>query len=65
MLIVSRETTIAFYSAVISAVAIVAVFFEQRMAKDYAGAAMLVGIACKSNNRVTFPLWRAADHYGL
>jgi hypothetical protein len=42
MLIVSRETTIAFYGAVISAVAILALFFGQRMAKDYAGAAVLV-----------------------
>jgi len=42
MLIVSRETTIAFYGAVISAVAIAALFFGQRMAKDYAGAAVLV-----------------------
>jgi hypothetical protein len=32
----------AFYGAVISAVAIVALFFGQRMAKDYAGAAVLV-----------------------
>jgi hypothetical protein len=42
MLIVSRVTAIAFYGAVISAVAIVALFFGQRMAKDYAGAAVLV-----------------------
>ena len=42
VLIVSRETTIAFYGAVISAVAIVALFFGQRMAKEYAGAAVLV-----------------------
>jgi hypothetical protein len=42
MLIVSRETTIAFYGAVSSAVAIIALFFGQRMAKDYAGAAVLV-----------------------
>jgi hypothetical protein len=42
LLIVSRDTTIAFYGAVISAVAIVALFFGQRMAKDYAGAAVLV-----------------------
>jgi hypothetical protein len=42
MLIVSRETTIAFYGAVISAIAIVALFFGQRMAKEYAGAAVLV-----------------------
>jgi hypothetical protein len=42
MLIVSRETTIAFYGAVSSAVALTALFFGQRMAKDYAGAAVLV-----------------------
>ena len=42
MVIVSREATIAFYGAVISAVAIIALFFGQRMAKDYAGAAVLV-----------------------
>jgi hypothetical protein len=42
MLIISRETTIAFYGAVISAVAILALFFGQRMAKEYAGAAVLV-----------------------
>ena len=41
-LIVSRETTIAFYGAVSSAVALIALFFGQRMAKDYAGAAVLV-----------------------
>jgi diacylglycerol kinase len=42
MLIVLRETTVAFYGAVTSAVALVALFFGQRMAKDYAGAAVLV-----------------------
>lgn len=42
VLIVSRETAIAFYGAVISAVAMVALFFGQRMAKEYAGAAVLV-----------------------
>jgi uncharacterized membrane protein YkgB len=42
MLIVSRETTLAFYGAVASAVALMALFFGQRMAKDYAGAAVLV-----------------------
>jgi hypothetical protein len=42
VLIVSRETTIAFYGAVISAAALIALFFGQRMAKDYAGAAVLV-----------------------
>lgn len=42
MLIVSRESTVAFYGAVISAVAIIALFFGQRMAKEYAGAGVLV-----------------------
>jgi hypothetical protein len=42
MLIVSRETTLAFYGAVTSAVALLALFFGQRMAKEYAGAAVLV-----------------------
>jgi len=42
ILIVSRETTLAFYGSVISVVALIALFFGQRMAKDYAGAAVLV-----------------------
>ena len=42
LLIVSRDSTIAFYGAVVSGVAITALFFGQRMAKDYAGAAILV-----------------------
>jgi hypothetical protein len=41
-LIVLRYSIVAFYGAVISAVAIIALFFGQRMAKDYAGAAVLV-----------------------
>jgi diacylglycerol kinase len=40
--ILLRDTTAAFCGAVISAVAILALFFGQRMAKDYAGAAVLV-----------------------
>jgi hypothetical protein len=42
VIIFSRDPTIAFYGAVVSAVAIIALFFGQRMAKDYAGAAVLV-----------------------
>ena len=42
ILIVSRESTVAFYGAVISAIALIALFFGQRMAKEYAGAAVLV-----------------------
>ena len=42
LVILLRDSTIAFYGAVVSAVAILALFFGQRMAKDYAGAAVLV-----------------------
>jgi len=42
ILIVSRGTIIAFYGAVASAVSLITLFFGQRMAKDYAGAAVLV-----------------------
>ena len=42
VLIVSRQTTIAFYGAVISATAIISLFLGQRLAKEYAGAAVLV-----------------------
>ena len=38
----ARDSTLAFYGAVIAAVSIVALFFGQRMAKDYPGAATLV-----------------------
>ena len=41
-IILSRDSTVAFYGAVVSAVAILALFFGQRLAKDYAGAAVLV-----------------------
>jgi len=42
VIIFARDSTLAFYGAVISTIAIVALFFGQRMAKDYAGAAVLV-----------------------
>ena len=42
MIILSRDSTLAFYGAVIAAISIIALFFGQRMAKDYAGAATLV-----------------------
>jgi diacylglycerol kinase len=41
-LILLRDPSIAFCGAVISALAVLALFFGQRMAKDYAGAAVLV-----------------------
>lgn len=42
LLIFSRDTTVAFYGAIVAAMSILALFFGQRMAKDYAGAAVLV-----------------------
>jgi len=42
VLIFSRSPTIAFYGAVVSAGAVTCLFFGQRMAKEYAGAAVLV-----------------------
>ena len=42
LIIVSRNSTLAFYGAVVAATSILALFFGQRMAKDYAGAAVLV-----------------------
>jgi uncharacterized membrane protein YphA (DoxX/SURF4 family) len=42
MLLFARNPIIAFYGAVVSAIAILCLFFGQRMAKEYAGAAVLV-----------------------
>lgn len=42
LIILNRDPTLAFCGAVISAISITALFFGQRMAKDYAGAAVLV-----------------------
>src|SRR5438046_7112817 len=42
VIIFGRDSTLAFYGAVISAIAIVALFFGHRMDKDYAGASVLV-----------------------
>jgi len=41
-LIFSRDSKVAFYGAIVSALAIIALFFGQRMAKDYPGAAVLI-----------------------
>jgi hypothetical protein len=41
-IILQRDSVLAFYGAVLAAVSIIALFFGQRMAKDYAGAATLV-----------------------
>jgi len=42
LVILLNDSTIAFYGAILSAAAITALFFGQRIAKDYAGAAVLV-----------------------
>ena len=42
LVILLNDSTIAFYGAILSAAAITTLFFGQRMAKDYAGAAVLV-----------------------
>jgi hypothetical protein len=42
LIVFSRDSTLAFYGAVVSAMTILALFFGQRMAKEYAGAAVLV-----------------------
>jgi hypothetical protein len=42
LILFGRGSTLAFYGAVLAAVSIIALFFGQRMAKDYAGAATLV-----------------------
>ena len=42
LVVLARDSTLAFYGAAIAAISIIALFFGQRMAKDYAGAATLV-----------------------
>jgi hypothetical protein len=42
LIILKRGSILAFYGAAIAAISIIALFFGQRMAKDYAGAATLV-----------------------
>jgi hypothetical protein len=42
LIVFSRDSTVAFYGALVAAVSIIALFFGQRMAKEYAGAAILV-----------------------
>src|ERR1700745_1543687 len=42
LVILLKDSTIAFYGAILSAAAITALFLGQRIAKEYAGAAVLV-----------------------
>lgn len=41
LVVMTRGSTVAFYGAALAGVSIVALFFGQRMARDYAGAASL------------------------
>ena len=40
--VLTHNSTVAFYGAMLAAISIISLFFGQRMAKDYAGAATLV-----------------------
>ena len=42
LVILRHNSTLAFYGAALAAISIIALFFGQRMAKEYAGAAVLV-----------------------
>jgi len=42
LLLIARNATIAFYGALIAAINLIALFFGQRVSKDYAGAAALI-----------------------
>lgn len=42
LLLLTRDSTVAYLGAVIAGINIIALFFGQRLAKDYAGAAVLV-----------------------
>ena len=42
LVIVLKDSTVGLYGAILSATAITALFFGQRIAKDYTGAAVLV-----------------------
>jgi len=42
MIFIRRDSTLAFYGAILAALTVLALFFGQRMAKDYAGAGVLV-----------------------
>ena len=42
LVVLFKDATVAFYGAILSAAAVTALFFGQRVAKDYGGAAVLV-----------------------
>jgi hypothetical protein len=42
LLVLTRDSTVGYLGSLVAAVNIVALFFGQRLSKDYAGAAVLV-----------------------
>jgi hypothetical protein len=42
LIVLKHNSILAFYGAALAAISIIALFFGQRMAKEYAGAAVLV-----------------------
>lgn len=42
LVLIARDSTVAFYGSLLAAVALTALFFGQRISRDYAGAAALV-----------------------
>ena len=42
LILLRHDSTIAFYGAIVAGLALLALFFGQRMAKEYPGAASLV-----------------------
>jgi uncharacterized membrane protein YphA (DoxX/SURF4 family) len=42
LILIKHDSRLAYYGAVVAAISIIGLFFGQRMAKDYAGAAVLV-----------------------
>lgn len=42
LIVLTQDSTVAFLGAVVAAISLTALFFGQRVAKDYAGAAVLV-----------------------
>lgn len=57
-LVVTRHSEIAFVGAALSGVSVVSLFFGQRLAKDYAGAAGMVPYALYTVGAVLLQGWR-------
>ncbi len=58
LIVLTRNSTLAFYGALVAAVGITALFFGQRLAKDYAGAAVLVPYFLLTLSAIYLLAWR-------